>query len=67
MRAELKEMEQGPLANYMPFTPQTVPTLHSLADLQPRMIATMHGSVLTGDCAGQLRDYAGMLQEELGS
>jgi flavorubredoxin len=66
VRAELKEMQQGPLAQYMPFTPQTVPTLESLAGLDPRMIATMHGSVLTGDCAGQLRDYAGMLAEELG-
>lgn len=66
VRAELKEMNQGPLANYLPFTPQTVPTLESLAALEPRMIATMHGSVLVGDCPGMLRDYAGMLAAELG-
>jgi flavorubredoxin len=67
VRAELKAMNEGPLANYLPFTPQTVPTLHSLAALSPRMIATMHGSVLTGDCSAMLRDYAGMLAEEIGS
>ena len=66
-RAELKEMEQGPLAGYLPFTPLTVPTLRALAELDPRLIATMHGSVLAGDGAQRLRDYAGMLEEELGS
>lgn len=65
-KAELVEMQSGPLANYMPYTPQTGPILESLAALEPSMIATMHGSVLVGDGARMLRDWAGMVGEVLG-
>jgi flavorubredoxin len=43
-------------------TPSTAPTIRRLAVLAPRMLALMHGSSFTGDCAGALAaladDYA---------
>ena len=36
-------------------SPATAPTLESLAKLNPRTLALMHGSSVTGDCAAALR------------
>lgn len=54
------------LADYMPYTPRTGVLLDSLAALQPRTLATMHGSVYRGDGARVLRDVAGIMKEVLG-
>ena len=54
------------LADYMPYTPRTGRMLNSLADLQPRTLATMHGSVFRGDGARVLRDLDGIMSEVLG-
>ena len=45
----LVEHQQGPFANYMPFTPYTEPTLKRLAVLKPKTLAAMHGSTFVGD------------------
>ena len=39
-------------------SPNTVPTIRTLAELQPRTLALMHGPSATGDCARALTDLA---------
>jgi flavorubredoxin len=46
-------------------TPSTAPTLHKLADLQPRTLALMHGPAFAGDCAQALHDLADSYQQRL--
>jgi flavorubredoxin len=61
----LIEYQQGPFANYMPYTPYTDSTLRRLAALKPRTIATMHGSTFVGDSTKALGDLALVLKEVL--
>ena len=65
-RQALVEYQQGPLANYMPYSTLTEPTLHRLAGLQPKTLATMHGSAFVGDGAQALLDLATMFKDVLG-
>ncbi len=51
----------------MPYTALTEQLLHGLADLQPRTIATAHGSSFVGDGARALRDLHQALRETFGS
>jgi hypothetical protein len=53
--------------DYVPLTPATRRRLNELADLQPRILATMHGSTFVGDGEGALRAAADMLQRRLGA
>lgn len=47
-------------------TPSTAPTLRALADLDPKVLAIMHGSSLVGgDPAGQLRRLADVYETRL--
>lgn len=62
----LVEYQQGPLANYLPYTPNTEPTLQRLAALKPRTLATMHGSTFVGDGAQALADLAQAMRDVLG-
>ncbi len=64
-RQVLVEYQQGPLANYMPYSTLTDPTLRRLAELQPKMLATMHGSAFVGDGASAIRNLAVILKEVL--
>ncbi|MBH0198100.1 MAG: MBL fold metallo-hydrolase [Nitrospira sp.] len=64
-RQVLVEYQQGPLANYLPYSTLTGPTLKRLAELQPKTLATMHGSAYVGDGARALRDLAVMFKEVL--
>ena len=61
----LVEYQQGPLANYMAYTPYTDSTLQRLAALKPRTLATMHGSTFVGDGAQALTDLAQVIKEIL--
>jgi flavorubredoxin len=61
----LVEYQQGPFANYMPYTPYTEPTLQRLAALKPRTLAAMHGSTFVGDGAHALTDLAQVMKEVL--
>ncbi|HEU4683543.1 MAG TPA: MBL fold metallo-hydrolase [Nitrospira sp.] len=65
-RDVLTEYQQGPFANYIPYTTMTDPTLRRLADLRPKILATMHGSVYVGDGAAALRGLAAIFHEVLG-
>jgi flavorubredoxin len=65
-RDQLLEFQKGAFANYMPYTRNTGPTYERLAALEPRTLATMHGSVYRGDGAKALRDAAQVLREVLG-
>ena len=65
-RATLVAYQASPLANYMPYTPQTGAILEGLAALKPKRIATMHGSVYEGDGARALRDFAGVMRDVFG-
>jgi hypothetical protein len=65
-RQSLLAYQASPFANYFPYTPLTEPLLHELAALQPRTVATMHGSTFVGDGAQALRDLAATLADILG-
>jgi len=54
------------LMDYMPFTPHTRDRLETLARLQPRMLAAMHGSAFEGDGAAALRAAGDVMERHLG-
>ncbi|HBH81714.1 MAG TPA: MBL fold metallo-hydrolase, partial [Nitrospira sp.] len=64
-RETLVGYQRGPLANYVPYCSLTEATLNRLAGLQPKRLATMHGSVYVGDGGTALRDLAVMWREVL--
>jgi len=64
-RETFVEYQAGPLANYFPYTDRTAPEINRLADLKPRAIATMHGSVFVGNGEQAMRDYGSMLRDVL--
>ena len=66
VRAAMSQMQAGPLANYIPYTPRTDVILRRLADLKPKTLAIMHGSSFTGDGERALRDLAVVMRETLG-
>jgi len=57
------EYEQGPLMDYTPYTQQSAKLLNALAALQPKTLATMHGSSFNGDCSQALKDLNLVMQE----
>jgi len=63
VRDAMKLMQSGPLIGYMPYTCHTEPLLKRLADLNPRTLATMHGSTYTGDGRQALYDLASLVRE----
>jgi flavorubredoxin len=66
-RQVLVEYQQGPLANYMPYSTLTDATLQRLAGLKPKTLATMHGSTFVGDGSKACQDLAVVLREVLGA
>jgi flavorubredoxin len=64
-RETLQFMQAGPLANYVPFTPNTNAILQGLADLKPRLLATQHGSSFSGNGEQALRDLSQVMREVL--
>jgi len=64
-RETFLEFEKSPLANYFPYTAKTDEQLKKLADLKPRRIATMHGSVFEGVGATEFTGYRQMVGEVL--
>jgi flavorubredoxin len=67
VQSAILAMQAGPIADYIPYTPQTERILHRLADLQPETLAIMHGSSYTGDGGKALRGLAGVMKETLGA
>jgi flavorubredoxin len=59
----MQQMQQGPLAGYMPYTRQTESVLHALANLEPETLAVMHGSSYVGKSDKLLTDLAGVIKD----
>jgi hypothetical protein len=66
-RQALLQNQSGPLADSLPYTALTERQLSGLAELQPRTLATAHGSSFVGDGARALRDLHLALRETFGS
>jgi hypothetical protein len=64
-KESLKAIQQGPLADIIPYTQNTGRILDRLAELNPATLATMHGSSFTGNCAQALRDLNAAMKEVL--
>lgn len=64
-KESLKAIQQGPLADIIPYTQNTGRILDRLAELNPATLATMHGSSFTGNCAQALRDLNTAMKEVL--
>jgi flavorubredoxin len=64
-RESLENMQRSPFAYSIPYTPQTARILNSLADLNPKLLATMHGSSFNGNCSQALRDLNVIMREVL--
>ncbi len=62
-RATLTTYQAGPLANYMPVSQNTERFIEELAALEPRTLATMHGSTYVGDGGQALRDLGAVMKE----
>jgi len=58
--------QEGPLANYMPYTPHTEAQVRELAALKPRTCAPMHGSTFVGNGEKALLDMAVVMKELFG-
>ena len=66
-RETLLAVQASPLANYFPYTSRTQPELERIAALKPRVLATMHGSVFSGDGEKAVLDYAGVVRDVFGA
>ena len=66
-RETLLDMQAGPLAGYLPCAVETHAALRRIASLRPTSVATMHGSVYSGDGERAILEYAGILNEVLGA
>ncbi|HCA57959.1 MAG TPA: MBL fold metallo-hydrolase [Blastocatellia bacterium] len=66
VRQSMLEMQASPLADYLPYTPKTEATLQRVAGLKPRTIASMHGSIYSGDGEQAILEYAEVLKEVFG-
>jgi len=62
-RKAMRQMQQGPLAGYMPYTRQTEGVLRSLSGLKPETLAVMHGSSYAGQADRPLNELAGIIKE----
>jgi flavorubredoxin len=61
----LIEYQEGPFANYLPYTTKTEKILGRLADLKPKTIAPMHGSTYVGDGESAILDLAQAMKDVL--
>ncbi len=66
-RQAMRQLAQGPLAGYMPYTSQTEGVLRSLAELKPETLAVMHGSSYRGPSEQMLVDLAEVIKEHFGA
>ncbi len=66
VRQSMMEMQASPLADYLPYTPNTDATVKRIAALKPKVVASMHGSVYEGDGEKAIVEYAGILKDLFG-
>ncbi len=62
-KTSMLDYEKGPLMDYTPYNHKTKAMLHDLAALNPKTIATMHGSSFFGDCSKALNDLDGVMKD----
>ncbi len=62
-RQVLVETQKGPMRDYIPYTATTDRYLNDLAALQPKILATQHGSTFIGDGARALRELGKIIKE----
>jgi hypothetical protein len=62
-RETLTAYQQGPMAGYMAWTPDTGTHVARLAALAPRVCATMHGSAYEGDGALAMAEAGEVMRE----
>jgi flavorubredoxin len=62
-KATMLNYEKGPLMDYTPYNHKTNALLMSLAALNPKTIATMHGSSFSGNCSKALIDLDKVMKE----
>ena len=65
VRQTLIDMQSGPLTGYLPYAVDTAATLNRIAAQKPSTLATMHGSVFTGDGEKAILEYAQVLKDVL--
>jgi len=65
-RSSLLFYEAGPLMDYTPYNHKTRKMLYELAALQPKTLATMHGSSYFGDCRKVLEELDDVMKEVWG-
>ncbi len=65
-KSSMRFYEAGPLMDYTPYNHKTKKMLYELAALQPKTLATMHGSSFFGDCSKVLQDLDEVMKEVLG-
>ncbi len=56
----------GPMAHDMPYTAYTDATLRRLADLNPQILAIMHGASFKGDGRTEVLELAAMTRQTIG-
>lgn len=64
-RESLENMQHSPFAYSTPYNAHTSTVMQSLAELNPKLLATMHGSSFRGKGAQALRDLDGVMREVL--
>jgi flavorubredoxin len=65
-KSTMQNYEKGPLMEYSPYNHKTKELLLQLAGLQPKTLATMHGSSYFGDCSKALTELDGVMKEVWG-
>jgi flavorubredoxin len=65
-REALMAFEASPFAGVTPYTARTGYLLNKLAELEPSLLVTQHGSAYAGDGAQALRDLDALYREALG-
>lgn len=66
VRQSMLEMQASPLAHYLPYTPKTDATFKRIAALKPKTVASMHGSIYTGDGEKAILEYAEAVKDVFG-
>ena len=61
------EMQSSPLADYLPYTPNTDATIKRIAALKPTTVASMHGSIYHGNGENAILEYAEVLKGVFGA
>lgn len=65
-RRALRDYQAGPLAHMAAYSPLTDPAIRTLADLEPRRLAVMHGSSFAGDAGRELLELGEAFREVFG-